>query len=466
MSTRTNELRGEKDYVINYIKLVDSLGREYDFKGNFASFTYEENIFSGPHGTLLAIDPVDYPTLLPMIGQESIKFSFTRPDEKNPGTLLPPITVEMPIYSLTGKKQMQGSKKLQSYTLQYISSNALEAFGNRIFKAYRGELYSKMVEDIFQQFIQNENNTKPIEIEKTIYEVDYTINNERPYTAIKKICKRSVSEEGNGTTYTFYEDRDKFYFVSIGKMFQRPIVQDYTYLPKNIDKDKTVRPKPENLMYGVSEYSQGTNFDLVRTLQSGENNSHLVSINPLRRKIVEKSFDLREEYDNFKHLETGKRFEEELTDPQTGSSKPIKLRTFSDPKSNPMMIISNIGNNESPYISEKQPNIKTSGFEDYKQYTRSQLEQILRNITVISVSGDPRIRAGDIINFKLPESLGKTSSENPEQLDRYMQGKYLVASVCHKITQNEYTMNLELIKDSYHKSIKPRDPVEEYKNIQ
>ena len=62
-------------------------------------------------------------------------------------------------------------------------------------------------------------------------------------------------------------------------------------------------------------------------------------------------------------------------------------------------------------------------------------------------------------------NVGDSAGRNREELDKYIQGKYVVVSVAHIIKAEEYRLNLELIKDSFFSDIESRDPIEEYKNI-
>ena len=367
------ELRREHDFILNYLKIVDWKGNEYDFTAHYIEFTYEESIFTVPHGTLVAMDAIDYPTLLPIIGEERMKASFTRPDEKKLGDNLPDLKFDLHVYALTGKHQDQGSRKRQVYNLKYISDAPIKSVNTRVFKAYKGKLYSDMVQEIYDEFITD---GKPLEIEKTLHEMDYVVNNEKPFNAIKKMCQRSISDEQNGSMYTFYEDRDKFYFMSLGKMFDRPVTTTISYEPKNINKDTpALEHKTKDLerdMYNVSQMSNGDGFDILHSAMSGEGSSNLLSINPIRRKFIEKTFDLREEYDSFKHIEKNKKWSD-------------KNKMFGDKKSNPLMIVSNIGNDTAPYISDHEPGIKPYFFEEYKLHRLSQKMQISKHLSLIHI---------------------------------------------------------------------------------
>ena len=139
-----------------------------------------------------------------------------------------------------------------------------------------------------------------------------------------------------------------------------------------------------------------------------------------------------------------------------------KNKMFVTPKSNPKMIISNIGNDTAEYMSSHEPGIKPFFYEEYKLHRNSQDLQILKQIVRVTLSGDPRVKAGDILEFALPEHLGKTNIDEPEQLDRYLQGKYLIAAVAHIIKPGSYMIHLELLKDTYNKELLNRNPIDEY----
>ena len=65
--------------------------------------------------------------------------------------------------------------------------------------------------------------------------------------------------------------------------------------------------------------------------------------------------------------------------------------------------------------------------------------------TDITIPGDFTIKAGDVIECSFPELSGSESEAvNPET-----KGKYMVASVCHRITPDSSTTSLSLVRDSF-----------------
>lgn len=443
-------LRNEKDYIFEELILIDAHGNEHDISPHVVEFSYEESIFSGIHGTFTMMDTIDYPTLLPMIGEESIRFSFTRPDENAPaGGKLPSIKAELPIYTLYGKDPQGESRKMQTYSMSYISQSAFNSGSERVFRTFVGKKYSDIVEDIYNTYLQYKD--KPIEIEPTRRDINFYANGLRPIEIINEIKQKSISDENNGTLYTFYEDRDSFYYMSIPKMFDREVKTTLTYEIKNVSNSNINFEELKKDMYSVEAIERNLEYDVLRDLITGEGVSHLMTINPRTRMFNMQDFNLDNQYNEFKHIDNEKPFTK-------------KSRMFGNPKTNYITMLSFVGEDMSEFISQFETNWHPDLPEEVVQNYISHKAQLTKRTTKISVSGDPRVRAGDVIEFKLPEFLGNTSKEHPEELDRYYQGKYLVASVAHVIKQDTYEMVLELLKDSFHKEILYRDPIELYKN--
>ena len=84
-------------------------------------------------------------------------------------------------------------------------------------------------------------------------------------------------------------------------------------------------------------------------------------------------------------------------------------------------------------------------FKDTAVQSIMRYNQLFTVKTDITIPGDFTIKAGDIIECSFPELSGAESEEvNPET-----KGKYMVASVCHRITPDSSTTSLSLVRDSF-----------------
>lgn len=457
----------ENQYIIKDITLISHDGIEYSLDSQFLEFSFEETIFQTTlHGTIQVLESVDYPTMLPMIGEERIRISFTRTDEET-GDEIDPIKFEMPIYSLHNKLQEGKSGKRQTYSLAYCSDVVYNNLNSIVSKSFKNMPYSQMVRDICETFLKID---KPLVTEETQDLMDYVVQNQRPIKAILKICQRSTSAEGNGLFYVFYEDREQFNFVTMKKLMNQEPIRTIYYginnLPvggaegafKNLSRD----------MYSATKVNEANaGFDILKSALDSEGSSSIMSIDPIRRTFSIKTLDLRgNEAKPAVEKTVGSPISLEFaensdlaaiaaaTAPKTWTSK---SKLFVNPRSTMKIVISQAGQNTQEYISQKDPSVRPYSPEQFLVQRTAEKNQFMKNIISVTLPGDPRIKAGCVIKFDFPEKSGFIGESMPEQLDKYMQGNYIVVGVAHIVSRGKYKMNLELMKNTSHSEIKPVD---------
>ena len=80
----------------------------------------------------------------------------------------------------------------------------------------------------------------------------------------------------------------------------------------------------------------------------------------------------------------------------------------------------------------------------------SQKRQMQTIKVQFSVPGDSAREVGDLIWFQFPsENPNPALSGEPVEPHKYYSGKYLITSLRHKLTNDEYTIHVEAIKDGY-----------------
>ncbi|CAB4141273.1 hypothetical protein UFOVP410_112 [uncultured Caudovirales phage] len=464
-----NKIRTEFDYVLNYITLVSHDGKRHNFYPQFVELVYQESIFTPCiHASLLVADSVDFPTLLPILGEERLLVSFTRQDETSKeGSLLDPLVINLASYSIVGRTQDAGSKKRQTYQLDLVSDELFKNISTRIFTKYKNRTYSSMVKKIFNEHLKIK---KPLKVvEETSGTYTYLFQNQSPIRCIEILKNKSISSEKNGYCYVFYEDRDQFNFITITKLLQQNPIAAYTYEPKNVS-DQSEGLQTKNIrtqgLYAVEFYENSSSVNTMSSALSREGTSSLLTVDPIRRRYSLNAFDLRG--DEGKKLHKIPLVDNSSWDsvPRMEKGKPWinNSRMFSHPLSNMSMLITDSGQDTQEYISERDIETKPFNPETFYLQRESHILQLTKNVMKVSLSGDPRIKAGCVVLFYLPENLGKTDKQNPEEFDKYLQGRYLVAGVQHILKKGSYRMELELIKDTFFSDIKSRDPAKEYLN--
>jgi hypothetical protein len=82
---------------------------------------------------------------------------------------------------------------------------------------------------------------------------------------------------------------------------------------------------------------------------------------------------------------------------------------------------------------------------------RLQLDSVKINF---SAPGDSSREVGDLISFDFPTENSKVAATSGRGAGhKYYSGKFLITSLRHKITQDEYTIHVEAIKDGYKSAI-------------
>lgn len=472
MAKEIQATRQEFDRVLDYIRLSDWKGNTHDILPQLLDFSFEEEIFyQCLHGSINLLDSVDYPTLLPMIGEEKISASFTR---NEPATIangflggrLPGIKFDMQVYRMENKAQVLNSRKGQAYSLRYTSRLPFLNISKRVFATYQNMKYSDMVKDIYENYLKEDgDNYKPLILEETEGAYDYCVQNLTPLNAIRKISQRSTSLEGNGNFFVFFEDRDNYYFVSMGKLLKQEPTTTLTCELKNVTKNSGLGAKNidlEKQLYNVTNYNRNENFDVLASAMSAESTASLLSVDPVTRQYHFNEFDLR------KTDRKGEKNWEKL--PRLGTKKPWtdSHPMFIDPKANMAMLITDLDQDTHEYISEREE-VRPAMVEDFFLYRASERRQFFKHTINTHVSGDPRVKPGQVVKFDLPEILGKTGEKNPEMPDKWLKGNYLVIGVLHCINQSKYSMYLELVKSGFETEISDityRDPYLEYKGFE
>lgn len=472
----TSSIGQTHQYIIKDITLISHDGKEYSLDSQFVEFSFEESIFQTTiHGTMTVLESVDYPAMLPMIGEERIRVSFTRTDEQT-GDELDPIKFELPIYSLHGKMQEGKSGKRQTYSLSYCSDTVYKNLNSVVSKSFKDMTYSQMAETIYNDFLKDD---KPIVTEQTEGLMNYIVQNQRPIKAIISLCKRSTSAEGNGLFYVFFEDRDQFNFVTMKKLMQQEPVRTIYYGMKNLPLSSAageVAGVVRNLahdLYGASKVNEvAAGFDILRSAMSGEGSSAIMTVDPIRRGFQFKTLDLRGN-------EVKSAIEKAVGSPAplefavnsdlasiAAAAAPAtwtkKSKLFINPRGSMKLIVGDSGQNTQEYIAQRDPNVRPYNPEEFYIQREAEKRQFLKNIISLALPGDPRIKAGCVIKFNFPQKSGFIGENNPEELDRYMQGNYIVVGVAHIISRGKYKMNLELMKNTAHSEIQPVDMFKDF----
>jgi hypothetical protein len=466
-SRNKNQSRVLNDFIINEIKLIAFDGAEYDIRNMRLRINIYSDIFSPfLSGTISFLDGLDLPVMYPLVGEEKLKISFTSPYDRDDDPL-PPIDKEFRIYKMDHRGLE--NNKTQIYVLKFISEEFIKQNKTKVFKTFKDMPYSEMVEKIFEEFIKV---NSEIEVEETLYDQQYCVSNQSPIEAINTISSRSISKDTNSKAYVFYENLQGFVFSSIGKLIEQEPSIELSFGVIDTRKDSLTkqkitnvseRPVPNDLDTGyeknlkdfrtVQQYYWTKSFDILENQSYGYYNSKLFTYDPVRQVWDDEiDFDIDQVFGELPHLSKEKPFTDNLD-------------AKGDPLSNIKLRRTNKDHNTIPWLVEREPGILPFNLEEYIQQRTHELKAIEENKIAITTSGNPEIFAGQTLIFNLPEVSSDVSIEKKQEFDRYFSGKWLITSVCQRLEQDQYFMDLEISKDSINQDIEHDDIIDRYKEM-
>jgi hypothetical protein len=453
--TLHHKLQDFKDYLLEELSIINFEGNKWELTGLRGPLYIYEDIFGGPiSGSVEIYDALDLPHLLPIIGEERIKIKLSKPKpvkREDDEDVSDAFEREFRVYHISDRRLIRDN--YQVYTIHFISEEFFRNFFQVVQRGFVKKRYSEMVEDVYDELIKI---NKPIEIEKTAHEHYFNAGNMNPFQFFNCLAAKSISEGGNGPTYLFYEDQDKFNFVTLGKLIEQEPVKTFIFQASNqpnIDiMSQGYRPyDTEKELENVEIYYHTSNINPIENIRHGMYGSTLWHIDPIRARYEKQEFKLSQEFKKFKHLDKSEPFRKEF-DLLDKTQSHIKF------------MITDKDQDLQEHLIARDPNILPDKLEDCALQRTSQLFQINTVKLAIKVPGDPELKVGQTIEFELPQMAGDVAEDRPNELDNYLQGKYLITSMKHSIIQDKYTMTIEIIKDTYFSPIKEEDPAERYRD--
>ena len=239
-----------------------------------------------------------------------------------------------------------------------------------------------------------------------------------------------ISDNKNLVDFTG-EVSSKFYFCSLDWLTSFPPRKTLFNRPSNIDDPGTSQDAIEKYMSfnNVINYNIDTSFDTIQNTNVGMYTSRLISHDIKTKKWGYSDFTYDSSFPVYKHVEKrtpGKLFHG-VTD--------ILGNNFSDPKYvNSFLMMAGTGTPESPnHLTEI-----SSG-------RASRLQSLNYFKIHAKVFGDGLLEVGDVIKFQIP-SPEKDAERG--YYEKFYSGNYLISAIHHRFNGIEYTLDLELCKES------------------
>jgi len=347
------------------------------------------------------------------------------------------------LYELTDRKRIE--ERSEAYFLSGISVEAYPAMSNKICRAYGGKagnIISKMVSSIVDEYVYNENikalhynyretagfrQIKTKDIDETIGLQKYIIPNLTVDDTIDFLAKESDSPD-HIPYYMFYENSSGFNFKNLSNLIKQDVKETFTYLPSNVAEGKNTA-QDENfdrtkiIMFDVIKQS-----NLVDNMQAGLYRSKTIHLDLLRKSKREVIFD----YDAYA--------------PKYSKLQPYKIPGKIDSIPLVRMLTTRTGHDTDPFFAKEAPVPKKYG--EVIAQSDSYETHIFNTIVEVTIPGDSELDAGDIIYLSIPSAATTKDQDGDE--DKYLSGKYLITKLRHKMLDgnDSFTTILECAKDT------------------
>jgi len=417
-------------------------------------------------GSIVILDATNLIANLPIQGTERIIFKLSTPGTSESNDIVDASELTghpFYVYKITNRKQI--SEGVLLYTLHFGSREFMRNLRTRVSRAYSGTI-DTMVANIFADK-SGLDSRKTLNFEETRNQDKVVIPNMRPLDAIAMLAKRALPKNTNGVGYYFYETTKGFHFRSWESMcvtqgsFERPVKATFQYKPMNMEEPQSsgmgkgpsrtqqrTKPKPKILedYESVEFYEFVNNFhDVAANTVMGTYAHNVITHNIYDKSYNNSAWNYHLQFGETKHSE--EKQDEAANNKFQVSESPVDFDN----------------NGISDYPNSRvslQPTTQFLHGEDTGSYgtdviddgklegTRiSQIYQVTAGTRLkLIIKGHSYLEAGDMIQFNL-FSVESTNSDRFD-FDPQYSGRYIVASIRHRVTDQEYKMIIECVKDS------------------
>ena len=441
------------DYNLDNVFLHNHMGETTDIKRVMVELNIYESIYSnGLTGSIVVGDAQNLIGKLQINGTERISFKLSTPGTEDQRHMVD-ASVEtghpFHIYKITDRRQLNSNTLL--YTLHFASREFMRNLRTKVSQAYNGRLDLSVMDILTDENYLD--SKKQISFEPCGNSDKIVIPNLRPYDAINMIAKRSLPEKSNGVGYYFYETTKGIYFrswdnmVSVRGSYDRPVKQEFYYMPMNIDRDpNSYENKIQHDYQSVESYRFLNNFhDVAANTVLGTYAHNVITYNIFNKSYKKSDYNYEYEFANSKHTdvanEKSNRERYAIAASSFVDQDDKKISDYKESRVSLQPTTQFLHNEEKGAgygIDVLQDGIKHAQGE-------SQVNQVT-NGTVLTmvVKGQSYLEAGDLIKFNMLSN----DPSNPTMLDPQYSGKYIITKIRHQVNDKKYTMALECAKDS------------------
>lgn len=410
-------LRFAGDVSVGKVRVISQSGFYQDIANQIIGIQVFEDLLS-PFitGTLIVKDSLDLINLFPFVGEEYVEL-----DIKTPTLQKGNITGKFYIYKMTDREMLRDKQVV--YQLHFTSQDALIDLNKSISKTFTGKV-SDIANTLLTDKVNGIQSKNKSIVEETSNSTKYTSNFWSPIKNLLYLTEQAVNKN-NSPSYTFFENRDGYNFVSLEFLYKQPIIASFTF-DNYIRDDRPLGGSVKNI---EQDYKRiigikiPTGIDYIDRITSGVYGSRMYTHDIASKKISSKNFDM---------LQNSKK--QNRLNEFPPASKKVIYRYGST-----VMFKPKYYNNFSNFGDVTNSGIIQERISLLKQAESTKIQ--------IVVPGRCDYTVGKKVYVKLNkiEPLSKTDKNT---IDNMFSGNYIISAINHFITKEKHESTLELIKDS------------------
>jgi hypothetical protein len=447
----------QKDGSVDIVelKIIGSSGTIIDLKDFLVELNIYEDIFASTvYGDIVLSDSRNIIELLPIIGEEYINVHFKTPSFEKIGAV---IKKTFRVYRLTNRKIVRDNNT-QIFTLHFAST---EMFYDMVLPIYRSlegnigelafdifELYLKSARNIEipatdDSFKSDESKSSEIFVSETKNNIKFVSPGWTPLKIINWLATKAIpKEDSKSKDFLFFETTKQFYFTSMEKIFKdanenNNILDTYTYSASNLREDDGSKDLSREIAI-ANEIEMIESTDYVKNYTNGYLANRLITLDVFNKKYEVTDYDYVDDYKNLYHT--------------AGDGAKTKPLFDVDGERSALSNISFYPVNPRLFQTSKTDYFQDNISENMKFIHGNRRSSLLGLTNVklnITCPGRTDAEVGRMINFKFPK-LGPSSAEDSakDKLDTAYSGMYLITAIHHRVTPQEHTLVMEIVKDS------------------
>ena len=303
----------------------------------------------------------------------------------------------------------------QIATLEFLSAESIVNETARVNKKYAGNV-TGTVKELLKTDAKGIQTSKNLESDEAANSYSFVGNLKRPFDTIQWLCPKTQSST-DSFGFLFFETLDGYHFKSIKSLLEQESVK-YTH---------TDRPMEGSFKILQNNLNQTNDIGMNLRMGMYANRTTYVDIENQKVDIVD--FDIT----------------------QLDLKKPVKLLDGIEKHPTRLMLrVNDYGVSQKG--SKKEDTVPESELAVYqnKSYIRNNL--LFSQSLQISIPLNPDLRAGNVIDVRLPVKKGDGSSGDSElgkEKTKDISGRYLVSELRHLIGGGKSETQLTLIRDVF-----------------